>query len=270
MLLVCLTLTAIRSLGAPPDSPVSFVYYESGSTIARTAFSMAVVFGANGTYQGLFFSSTGPGAPPPVTLNPEDGTWSYRKIDGVTAELTITTAPRSGPVSGIRTLQFSSDSAGFASRDDFGSGGSTGGQFRLVAPGSHTPLVNCSNRSFVRSGDSAFTGFVITDASPRAVLVRAIGPGLGQFGLTDFLQNPKLTVVAASDNRVLTSNTGWTTTGPVAIRRTNAVVGAFALPEGSMDSAAVAYLTAGAYIVQVSSTDPTESGQVLVEVYMLP
>jgi hypothetical protein len=266
---VGLLLTALRCFSAPPDSPVGLVYYESGSTIARTSFSMAVVLREGGTYQGLFFSSTGPAAPPPITLNPEDGTWTYRKIDDTTAELTITTVPRSGPVSGVRSLKFSSDSAGFASRDDFGSGGSTGGLFRLVSPSSRAPLVNCSNRSFVPSGSSAFSGFVITD-TPRAVLVRAVGPGLGQFAISDFLKTPKLTVTAASDGRIVASNTGWTTTGPEAIRRTNAITGAFALPEGSKDSATIVYLAAGAYVAEVNSADSSDSGQVLVEIYLLP
>src|SRR3954465_9503513 len=67
-----LLLAVFRCFGALPDSPAGLVYYESGSTIARTSFSMAVTFRDDGTYQGLFFSSTGPAAPPPITLNPED------------------------------------------------------------------------------------------------------------------------------------------------------------------------------------------------------
>ena len=47
-------------------------------------------------------------------------------------------------------------------------------------------------------------------------------------------------------------------------------VAAFPLTEGSKDSALVLSLPAGAYIADVSSLDPTESGEVLIEVYVLP
>jgi hypothetical protein len=48
------------------------------------------------------------------------------------------------------------------------------------------------------------------------------------------------------------------------------MTGAFALPELSKDSATIVALNAGAYIAEVTSTDFADSGEVLVEVYMLP
>ena len=273
-----LIIIAGRCWASVPDAPTGFAYYESGRTIARTTFIMAIVLKGDGTYQGLFVLGSGPGAvvPPYTVGNLEDGTWSYRKTDSVTATLTVTNNSGTGPIRGVRTLQFSSDVAGFAARDDVISGGSTGGAFRLVSQATRSPLANCSNRSFVESGGSAFAGFVVTDPAPRAVLIRAVGPSLGQFGIADFLKTPQLSVVAASNNSVVSnagswsSNVGKSIDGSIAISRTSAFVGAFPFLAGSNDSATIVYLSAGAYIAQATSADPTDSGQVLVEVYMLP
>ena len=49
-----------------------------------------------------------------------------------------------------------------------------------------------------------------------------------------------------------------------------ASVGAFPLPEGSKDAAVIIRLQPGSYVAQASAVDPTESGQVLIEVYILP
>lgn len=260
-----------------PESPVGLMYYESGRTIARTTFSLAVVFKDAGGYQGIYFTSTGLGDASPLYLaNLEDGTWTYRKINDTTAELTIRTASGSGPVSGARTLQFSSDTGGVAGRSDFGSGGSTGGLFRLVSQATSTPLTNCSNRSFVRNGGTAFTGFVITDATSRSLLIRAVGPGLEPFGIVNVLKTPQITVRSASSGRTVSSSTAWTDDSggsrdaSIAIRRAGAITGAFALGESSKDSATIVALNAGAYIAEVSSTESADSGEVLIEVYMLP
>ncbi len=267
----------VACASAAPDRPVGWVFYESGRTIARTSFSVGAILKENGVYEGLYYNSTGPGSSDPaLVLNPEDGTWSYRKIDEATAELILRTSSGSGPVSGTRILQFSTDFSGTAVRADFGSGGSGGGGFRLTPQASERPLVNCSNRSFIRTGGVAFTGFVIADDVPRAVLVRAVGPGLGPFGATDFLKAPKLSVRSAKDSSLVGESTGWTdnlgkpTDGSIAIRRASTITGAFALIEGSKDAATILTLGAGGYIAEVTSTDPADSGQVLIEVYLLP
>jgi len=263
--------------GATPERPVGWVYYESGRTIARTAFSMSAILKENGVFEGLYFISTGPGSTDPAfVLNPEDGTWTYRKIDDATAELVLRTSSGSGPVSATRILQFSSDSSGTAVRTDFGSGGSSGGAFRLSPQASQRPLLNCSNRSYIRTGGTAFTGFVIADGTPRAVLIRAIGPGLGSFGVTDFLKGPQLSIRSAKDSSVIGGSTGWTdnlgkpTDGSIAVRRTSTITGAFSLGEGSKDAATILVLGAGAYIAEVRSSEPADSGEVLIEVYLLP
>jgi hypothetical protein len=65
-------------------------------------------------------------------------------------------------------------------------------------------------------------------------------------------------------------NIGSPTDGSIAIRRTSAMVGAFALPEGSKDSATIVVLPEGPYVAEVASTESADAGEALVEVYMLP
>jgi hypothetical protein len=66
-------------------------------------------------------------------------------------------------------------------------------------------------------------------------------------------------------------NQGWTTYPPgvESLRRTADYVGAFPLADGSTDSALIADLPAGAYTANASGGDPSDSGEVLVEVYLL-
>jgi hypothetical protein len=66
------------------------------------------------------------------------------------------------------------------------------------------------------------------------------------------------------------NNDNWSSETEEGIKRTSAAVGAFPLPKGSKDAAIITRLRPGSYVVKASAVDPTESGQVLIEVYMLP
>lgn len=69
------------------------------------------------------------------------------------------------------------------------------------------PLVNASLRAEVNPSGQAIAGFVVSGKSPRAVLVRAVGPGLALFGVTSPLADPKLNVPALTTP--LTRNDNW-------------------------------------------------------------
>jgi hypothetical protein len=133
-------------------------------------------------------------------------------------------------------------------------------------------LVNISTLARVTSADDAIvSGFVISGAAPRTVLVRAIGPTLAAFGVNDALGDPVLSVFQG--DRLVATNSGWagttrsTTEGVLdAFDR----AGAFRLvDETSHDAATVVTLSPGAYTVQVKSAKGT-SGAALLEVYDLP
>lgn len=66
-------------------------------------------------------------------------------------------------------------------------------------------------------------------------------------------------------------NDDWDTpVGITSITATAAFVGAFPLAEGSRDAALVAVLAPGNYVAEVSGITATDSGDALIEIYMLP
>jgi kumamolisin len=139
-------------------------------------------------------------------------------------------------------------------------------------------LVNLSARAYVGTGSNILIGgFVITGATPLTVIIRGDGPALQQFGLTNYLSNPILTL--SNGSGTITTNTGWgnapiggSAAGGITIQPpTNLLfseVGAFALGDGSADCAIVATLPPGAYTAQVSGTN-NSTGIALVEIYEL-
>ncbi|MEY2880712.1 MAG: hypothetical protein RLZZ15_3092, partial [Verrucomicrobiota bacterium] len=132
-------------------------------------------------------------------------------------------------------------------------------------------LVNISTLARVTTPDDAVVaGFVISGASPRSVLVRAVGPTLADFGLTDALAAPTLTV--AQGGRQFGFNDGWAPTAEAAAALTAAFdrSGAFRFNNpASRDAALVLTLPPGGYTLSVKSADG-RPGAALVEVYDVP
>ncbi len=126
-------------------------------------------------------------------------------------------------------------------------------------------LANISTRGFVGgAADPLIVGFVVREGG-RRVLVRAVGPTLGKFGVQGVLTQPRLRVVR--EGETVASNTGWSTaTNADEIAATSAARGAFQLPTGSADSAMVVWLEEGVYTALIDGADGG-SGLVLGEVY---
>jgi hypothetical protein len=104
--------------------------------------------------------------------------------------------------------------------------------------------------------------------APKRVLIRAVGPTLGSFGVGNVLANPTLTVF--SGGAAIASNDDWQTQSDSAgVASAAAQAGAFALPTASRDSALVLTLVPGAYTFRVAGVGAT-TGVALVEVYSLP
>jgi len=124
--------------------------------------------------------------------------------------------------------------------------------------------VNVSARVTVGTGGSILiAGFVVGGTGGEKLLIRGVGPGLTQFGVSGVLANPVLTVVDAS-GKTLASNAGWANAPTLA--STFAQVGAFPFASGSADAAVLVTVSAGAYTAQISSADAT-TGQALIEIY---
>jgi photosystem II stability/assembly factor-like uncharacterized protein len=141
----------------------------------------------------------------------------------------------------------------------------TGGTI-LVSNTAPTVFGNVSTRGYVSSTQTFIGGFVIEGMSPRTVLIRADGPVLSQFSVPSPLPDPVLTVYNSSGT-VIATNTGWTTnTNPSTISTAAQQVGAFALPNPSVDSALLLTLQPGAYTAQITSAKGN-SGIALFEAY---
>ena len=134
--------------------------------------------------------------------------------------------------------------------------------------GATARLKNLSTRARVSPGGGvAIPGLVIAGENTRTLLVRAVGPGLGAFGVGGTLARPALVVTAGA--RVIAANTGWESSAdPAALTAAAARAGAFALGAGQADAAVIATLPAGAWTIQVTGAD-AGAGVVLIEVYDL-
>jgi len=171
------------------------------------------------------------------------------------------------------TLTFSSATAGVLN------GGtlqfSNSGSFSISLTGgteSARALLNISTLAFVNQGMPVTVGFVLGGSQSREVLIRAVGPSLAQFGLTNFAPNPTYLLSPSSNSLEgpVPINTttdypgespaapgdphkpvGWSATAASAstLAAESFRAGAFALLQGSNDKADIFLLGPGAYTI---------------------
>ena len=135
----------------------------------------------------------------------------------------------------------------------------------VAASGSR--LVNLSVRSKVGgAAEAPNVGFVIAGTTPKRVLIRAVGPTLRAFGVTDAIADPQLEVYRGPT--LVEQNDNWG--GGEVYSGIFSRVGAFGFadPE-SRDAVLFTVLDPGAYTVVVSGANGT-SGVGLVELYEVP
>lgn len=127
-------------------------------------------------------------------------------------------------------------------------------------------LFNVSARTQVGTNDDVLiAGFVVRGSTAKTVLIRAVGPGLINFGVGGTLANPKLQLYPAGTDTPIAENEDWG--GDPQIATTAASVGAFPLVNGaSTDAAMLITLPPGNYSAKVSGSDGG-TGVALVEVY---
>lgn len=122
-------------------------------------------------------------------------------------------------------------------------------------------LANLSALAEVAPQGSLTAGFVISGSGAKRLLIRAIGPGLGSFGVTG-VTGVRLTVL--SGNSQVATNQRWAGSEVSEAAR---AAGAFPLEVGSADAALVVSLNPGAYTVSGNSSGAP--GRLLLEVYDL-
>ena len=123
-------------------------------------------------------------------------------------------------------------------------------------------LGNISTRGFVGTGNEVMIGgTIIAGGVPARVLVRAIGPSLTNFGLSNALDNPLLELYDGNGGLVA-SNYDWRDTQEAEIIATGLP------PSNNLESAILRDLAPGPYTAIVRGTSNT-TGVALIEVYNL-
>ncbi|MFO1448500.1 MAG: hypothetical protein U1F61_10115 [Opitutaceae bacterium] len=127
-------------------------------------------------------------------------------------------------------------------------------------------LVNSAVRGPVGTGENLLIpGFTVSGGS-RLLLLRAVGPTLGTFGVPNTLAQPRMEL-KRSTGLLVSSNQGWSTGfDPAALQARSTLVGAFPLGAGSADAAFLTPLEAGGFTITVSGADGG-TGAALVEIY---
>jgi len=148
-----------------------------------------------------------------------------------------------------------------------GAHGQTGvGLFELYDLGGEgSALANVSTRGVVQTGDDVMIGgFILKGGvgSEQRVIVRALGPSLARFGVTNCLPNPEVRLHDAN-GALVAQNDNWRDTQAAEIMQSGLA------PLNELESAIILNLPVGSYTAIVSGVGGG-TGNGLVEVYALP
>jgi hypothetical protein len=144
---------------------------------------------------------------------------------------------------------------------------STAATLNVIGSTNPGRLINLSSRAQVGTGASQLiVGYVVRGqgaSGSEPLLVRASGPALAQFGVTNLLADPELTLNGPSG--VIAANGGWA--GNALIASTAISVGAFGWNStSSHDAALLESLPVGSYTAQITGASGG-SGVALAEIY---
>ncbi len=134
-----------------------------------------------------------------------------------------------------------------------------------VSAAAQSRLTNVSVRSGAGSeAETLIVGFSVSGPGGKHMLVRAVGPTLGSFGVADTVADPQLTLYDEY-RTVVAANDDWA--NQAELLAAHRAAGAFALPAASRDAALVQRLQRGAYSAHVGVK--SSGGVALVEAYDL-
>jgi len=132
-------------------------------------------------------------------------------------------------------------------------------------------LTNISTRAFVETGDNVVIGgFIVQGSEAKRVIIRALGPELTQYGVTDALANPTLELHDSAGD-LIASNNNWVTTiigGIITQNQVRDIMNSGYAPSNGLESAIIADLLPGNYTAIVRGVND-RTGVGLVEVYDL-
>ncbi len=145
---------------------------------------------------------------------------------------------------------------------------SAGANLRLQAGAPAARFSNFSVRSRLKEGEeSVALGFIlrrVSEVASEALLIRAAGPALRQFGLTQVAADPRLELI--DRGAIRESNDDWV--DDIGTANATRAAGAFPFSPGAKDAALVARnLEAGSYAVRVHNGEEGGPLVALAEVY---
>lgn len=242
-----------------PASVANSLLYFHGS-FSSTGTRAIYHFRPDGTYDLLFASSQTSVLPIEYATPGPAGTYTYSVTGPTTAELVLS---ETRPPEPIRLTFSSSDSARYTN------GQPVTVEVRSLSSGES--LVATSLRSRIGSGSVSTGGVAISGTRSRRAIIRAVGPGLARFDITNGLPDPALSVYNGAGQK-LSSAESWGSS-PIpqeSLRRLMNLVGLYPLPNDSKDAVLFIILGPGAYTIQCSSASETGAGEVVIECYLLP
>ena len=106
------------------------------------------------------------------------------------------------------------------------------------------------------------SGFIVGDVGSATVVVRALGPSLASFGVSDPLSDPVLTIYDSNGSAIATNDNWQDNINWIDVQKNGLA------PPNALESALVLHLPAGTYTAIVSGANGA-TGNALVEVYHL-
>ncbi len=123
-----------------------------------------------------------------------------------------------------------------------------------------TSVVNISTRGFVITGENVMiAGLIVTGDDPSPLILRGIGPSLGDFGVPEVLADPLLEL-HDGNGALIKANNNWRDTQEPALQRTGLA------PGNDLESAILISVPPGTYTAILKGADGG-TGNGLVEVY---
>ncbi len=139
-----------------------------------------------------------------------------------------------------------------------------------LTPNNGSTFANISTRGLVQTGDNVLIGGFIVTTQPVNLLIRATGPSLTPFGISNALPNPQLDLYDA--NGTLAANDDWQTTevgGLINIDQAGYIESTGLAPGDPAESALIAQLAPGNYTAIAQGVNGN-SGIGLIEIFTIP
>ena len=122
-------------------------------------------------------------------------------------------------------------------------------------PTVRSQALNLSTRGLISVGDNGdnvlIGGFIISGTQPKSMVLRALGPSLSGFGLSDVVSDPVLRVYNSSGN-LIAANDNWQSDPNHFVVETNGLA-----PDNVLESATAQTLAPGSYTVIVRGKQAT-------------